>query len=168
LVGGWRVAGITTLQTGFPIFTSDSGFRSLTCTVFTKYTCPDHGNYLGGFHATDPRTATFVNQIKGGTTLKNQYYFDPNIFSLEAFGTLGSARRDNFHGPGLNNTDLALYKDVPVRESMKFELRLEAFNVFNHAQFKNPSGNINSSNFGRVTALQIDPRIVQIAGKFYF
>jgi hypothetical protein len=168
LIGGWRVAGITTLQTGFPIFTSDGGFRSLTCTAFTKYSCPDHGNYLGGFHATNPRTATFVNQIKGGTTANNQYYFDPNIFSLEAFGTLGSARRDNFHGPGLNNTDLALYKDLPIRESMKFELRLEGFNVFNHAQFKNPSGNINSHNFGRVTALQIAPRIVQIAGKFYF
>ncbi|HXM97674.1 MAG TPA: hypothetical protein VN982_04300 [Candidatus Dormibacteraeota bacterium] len=47
------------------------------------------------------------------------------------------------------------------------ELRFEAFNVFNHAQFINPSGNIDSSTFGQVTAAW-DPRILQLAAKFHF
>ena len=46
-------------------------------------------------------------------------------------------------------------------------LRMDVFNVFNHTQFKNPSGSISSSNFGRVTAA-FDPRQVQLAAKFYF
>jgi len=46
-------------------------------------------------------------------------------------------------------------------------MRFEAFNVFNHAQFTNPTGEINSSSFGLITSAR-DPRIMQIAAKFIF
>ena len=60
-------------------------------------------------------------------------------------------------------------KDTAVTESTKFELRFEFFNLFNHTQF-DPNGittDINSPTFGQETAAH-DPRIIQLAGKFYF
>jgi hypothetical protein len=59
-------------------------------------------------------------------------------------------------------------KDVYIKEQMRFELRLETFNTFNHVNFNRPNGNVNSSNFGRVTGDTLGPRLVQLAGKFYF
>ena len=50
---------------------------------------------------------------------------------------------------------------------MAFDLRIEFFNIFNHAQFKTPSGNIDSSSFAVVTQAR-DPRIGQISAKFYW
>jgi hypothetical protein len=61
---------------------------------------------------------------------------------------------------------------------MRFELRLESFNTFNHVNFNNPqssfgsggsSSNAASSLLGRVTSdSAIGPRLVQLAAKFYF
>ena len=52
-------------------------------------------------------------------------------------------------------------------ESKVLELRFEAFNIFNHAQFQNPGGTLNTSSFGVVTATN-DPRLMQVALKFRF
>ena len=54
---------------------------------------------------------------------------------------------------------------VPVTESKVFEIRAEFFNIFNHAQFTNPSGDISSGSFGNVTNAR-DPRIGQVSAKF--
>ena len=64
--------------------------------------------------------------------------------------------------------DMALLKDTRITESVSAQFRAEAFNVFNHAQFMNPSGNINNTGvFGFVTGAR-DPRIMQLAMKFTF
>jgi hypothetical protein len=80
-------------------------------------------------------------------------------------GSFGTANRRFFHGPGFNNTDLGVTKIIPVREAMSFEIRGEFFNIFNHAQFMNPSGDISSSTFGQITNAR-DPRIGQLSAKF--
>jgi hypothetical protein len=72
-----------------------------------------------------------------------------------------------FHGSGFNNWDLAVLKNVPIRESKTLEFRTEWFNAFNHAQFNAPDGNINDSTFGVVISAQ-PPRIGQLAVKFIF
>ena len=54
-----------------------------------------------------------------------------------------------------------------ITERTAMEFRAEFFNIFNHAQFMNPGGDINSSNFGLVTAAR-DPRIGQLALKLQF
>ncbi|MEO6910392.1 MAG: hypothetical protein ABI158_05660, partial [Edaphobacter sp.] len=89
------------------------------------------------------------------------------LFTQETLGQFGTSRRRFFHGPGINNTDLALLRKFQFTEGTALQFRAEAFNVFNHAQFKNPSGNWNSSSFGIVTAAN-DPRIMQVALKFLF
>jgi hypothetical protein len=64
---------------------------------------------------------------------------------------LGNAKRRMFHGPGIENFDMTLEKDVHFSESRLVVLRFEAFNVFNHAQFYGPAavdGQIEDSAFG--------------------
>jgi hypothetical protein len=114
----------------------------------------DVPNYTpGSLNRTNPRTGL--------------PYFSTSLFSLEAIGQFGDANRRFFHGPGLNNFDMALVKDVRLTESKSFEFRAEWFNIFNHAQFWSPNGDINSGAFGLVTGANA-PRIGQLALKFFF
>jgi hypothetical protein len=179
---GWHIAGITTLQTGFPINPADSYLTSLQCSALQKYGCWDTPNISGSVAILDARNSVETNTVSptaSGAALP-YYYFNPNSFSLPAIGTEGNAGRNSLHGPGLNNTDLVLSKRyyLGAEGTPRFiELRLEGYNVFNHTQFElqstttyggsGVSGDINDPNFGRVlTAL--DGRIVQLGAKFYF
>jgi len=61
-------------------------------------------------------------------------------------------------------------KTIRLRESASFDIRVEAFNVFNHAQFYGPAsvdGEVNDSNFGSVVSAAA-PRLLQLAAKFRF
>ena len=169
LVDGWRIAGQTTLQSGFPIALADSSDNSLLCWAYTVYGCPDRPNVIGHVQTYDARNQTLVNATHGGDTAQSNYYFNPNVFTPEVRGVLGNAGRNFFHGPGFNYFDLALFKDTKITESTRIEMRFEVFNLFNHTQFLSYSvGNdINSNFFGQATA-SADPRIIQLAAKFYF
>jgi hypothetical protein len=163
---GWMVAGNTTFQTGFPINLSDSALTSLTCWNATFYGCPDNPNQVSALTIFDPRQ--FQNLANAaGTKHAGNYYFAPASFAHAAFGTFGNTGRDSFHGPGINVTNLALMKDTYITEQMRFELRLESFNTFNHVNFSAPNSNVNSGNFGFVTS-DAGPRLIQLAAKFYF
>ena len=166
---GWRMNGITTYQTGFPLDVVDAAFRSLTCTENIFSACWDVPNVIASAHYVDPRTSQLINATKGGTTTRNHYWFDPNTFARETIGTIGNAARDPLRGPGIANFDWGFYKDTPLTERTRLELRFEFFNLWNHTQFS-PNGlstNINSGNFGRVSNA-LNPRIVQLAAKIYF
>lgn len=150
LLSGWTVSGITRFTTGFPITLTENDDNSL-CGCGGA----DVPNYDGqSIHFFDPRQP-------------GHQYFDTSPFTPEDFGKVGNAKRRFFHGPGINNWDLALHKNTPISERSALEFRLEFFNVFNHAQFTNPSGEINSSNFGQVNGAR-DGRIGQAALKFSF
>ncbi len=97
-------------------------------------------------------------------------YFNPNLFTPENLGTFGNSQRRFFHGPGLNNTDLALLKTFGFTESIKLEFRAEAFNAFNHAQFGGPSGDVDNQVQGGMGYINSanDPRIMQLALKLHF
>jgi hypothetical protein len=120
----------------------------------------DVPNYIpGNLDITNPR--------KGNAAAGTDPYCNNTLFPKEALGQLGDANHRFFHGPGLNNWDFALLKDLRITESKKLEFRGEFFNIFNHAQFGLPSGQRTSSNFGYVTSANA-PRIGQVALKFLF
>ena len=152
LTGGWRLSGVTHFATGFPVPISEGDDRSLLGSTGAGVgKTVDEPNYTpGNLSFTNPRTAL--------------PYFNTGLFSLEPLGHLGTANRQFFHGPGINNFDIALLKDLKLNERAAFQFRGEFFNVFNHAQFLNPVGNINSGAFGLVTGAR-DPRIGQVALK---
>ena len=151
LTQGWSIGGITRLATGFPITLSQSGDRSLYGSSST-----DVPNYLGGVVTYDPRQTTASGQ---------HLYFSPAAFASGPLGGFGNSNRRFFHGPGFNNSDVALHKDTKITERTDLQFRAEFFNVFNHAQFNLPNGNFNSSLFGSVTSAR-DPRIGQLSLKF--
>jgi len=122
---------------------------------------------VGPVQIVDPRKANpaCTNSINGDNT---GCYFLPAAFAKNTtLGSFGDVNRRFFHGPGFNNTDFGFLKRTAIREQMAFDIRVEFFNIFNHAQFNNPSGNISNSTFGVVTGAR-DPRIGQVSAKFYW
>jgi hypothetical protein len=94
--------------------------------------------------------------------------FDTGAFGLPALGTFGDARRRFFHGPGSDDTDVALEKATALGDGKTLELRAEAFNVFNHSQFFGSSaveGNIGSATFGQIVSAA-PPRLMQMSARF--
>jgi hypothetical protein len=152
---GWRIVGITRFATGLPVSMADNSDNSLLGT-FGSGIGPgiDTPNYTGA--------ALNIQNPRSGKP-----YFNPAAFAEEQLGVLGDANRRFFHGPGINNWDLGLIKDLRITERTQFQFRAEFFNVFNHAQFFNPNGNFSSGTFGFVTSAR-DPRIGQLAIKFLF
>jgi hypothetical protein len=171
VLGGWHFAGVTALQTGFPITVYDGGvYNSLYCDQFSFVNCPDV-----------PNTSTFhIKTINPRKPL--HYWFNTSTFTQEPIGTFGNAKRNFFHGPGFNYSNFEIYKNIPLGEEgglRYLQVRLETYNAFNHANFANPSGNFGAGPnvFGVISSVDQpidaggDPqpgRAVQIAGKFYF
>jgi hypothetical protein len=170
-LSGWHFTGITALQTGFPVTIYDAGvFNSLYCDQFSFVNCPDV-----------PNTSTFhiktLNPRRAGN-----YWFNPATFTQEPIGTFGNVKRNFFHGPGFNYSNFEIYKNIPVgrSESSRYiQLRLEAYNAFNHANFASPNGNFGAGSpvFGSINSVDQpvstsgDPqpgRAIQLGGKFYF
>jgi len=171
LLEGWRMSGVTQLQSGFPLDVVDSSYRSLSCWAYTWTACWDVPNQVAAPQYADPHSSTFTNTVtRAGLAAKDHYLFNPNpSFARAPFGVQGNAGRNPLRGPRINNFDWAFMKSTQLTEATRMEFRFEFFNLFNHTQF-NQSGvstNIQSTNFGRVLAAR-DPRVIQLAAKFYF
>jgi len=160
LTQGWQMQGITRFSTGFPIQMNQSvGDASLVGSPAT-----DMPNLVGPVQIVDPRKSNPGCPTTDGTGC----YFLPSAFAVNTdLGTFGTANRRFFHGPGFNNTDFGFLKQTVIKENYAFDLRVEFFNIFNHAQFMNPTGDISNSSFGIITNAR-DPRIGQVSAKFYW
>ncbi|MGB9468992.1 MAG: carboxypeptidase-like regulatory domain-containing protein [Candidatus Acidiferrum sp.] len=160
LTEGWTLSGTTRFSTGLPVTLYDDSDNSLLGTLgngINNYLL-DTPNYNGGplDINTNPRNGTPA--------------FNTAAFSPETLGHLGNASRRFFYGPGISNFDMTLNKLLQVTESKSLEFRLEAFNVFNHAQFYGPAsvdGEVNDPHFGQIVSAAA-PRLVQIAIKLTF
>ena len=174
LTSGWALSGITRLATGLPVTFASSSDNYLVQVQNNgvNATSIDMPNYDdSGFKINrNPR--------------KSRLLFNSDAFRPNALGSQGNSKRRMFYGPGIDNFDMALHKVTNLSASRSLELRLEMFNVFNHAQFYGGNsvdgnigdqvlgsdGKVNSSSpgsFGTVTKAA-DPRIGQIAAKFRF
>lgn len=153
LVNGWAIAGITTLQSGFPIRITSSSDREMMGSF--DFEAPGKPNMVTPLRLLNPRTS-------GG------YYFDPTSFGNGPLGQIGNAPRAVCCGPGIAEVDLAVHKDIPVAEGKSLEFRTEVFNLFNHAQFLNPDGNFSDgASFGLIKS-ERDPRLIQLALRLIF
>jgi len=158
LLGNWQLNGILTLQTGLPM----------------NISAPDNSQ-TGGSHASyancvaNPFAGTTTNRAAISTQSASGVFISPSGFTVPTAGTFGTCRPRLFHGPGSRNVDLSLFKQFPLGDVRKIELRFEFFNAFNHANFANPATSMsNTATFGKVSSTINDPRQIQLAGKFYF
>jgi hypothetical protein len=157
---GWEVSGITRFSSGLPVTLVNLGDNSLL---------GSEPNGVNNFGVDEPDfTPGPLSLNKNPRNGAN--YFNTALFSENALGTPGTSKRRFFYGPGMDNYDMALLKNVKLTESKSLQFRLEAFNAFNHAQFFGPQavdGNISSSTFGQVINAA-SPRLVQLGMKFFF
>jgi hypothetical protein len=160
LTNDWSLSGTTRFSTGLPVTLYNNTDTSLLGT----YANGVNNNLLDEPNFT-PGPLDINNNPRNGAPA-----FNASLFSIPLLGQLGTSPRRFFYGPGINNFDLALLKTLNFAESKSLQIRLEAFNALNHAQFYGPgsvNGNINSPNFGQIVNAAA-PRILQVGAKFYF
>lgn len=159
-IGGWRWSTITTLLSGYP-FNVTTGFNRSRQNVGTV-TLGDRPNWAPGC---DAGTA-----IRGGVDA----YFDVNCFVLNDVGFLGNVPARALRGPGLFTTDWSLAKVFRVTGERRVEVQVQAFNLFNHANFAVPAAALWSSattrnpTAGRIVRTVTPSRQVQLGIKYVF
>jgi len=165
LTNGWAISGITRFSTGLPVTLVENDDQSLLGTTFGGPIplSVDTPEITGPLNKTNPRKTATGHQ-----------FFSPAAFGPSPLGQEGNSARRWFHGPGLNNWDMALLKDTAITERVGLQFRAEFFNIFNHAQFFTPSGVTTFSSglatsgaFGQVPGAR-DPRIGQLSLKLNF
>lgn len=136
LVGGWTVNTIATFAQGNPFTVLAANSTSM-----------------------DPMTSFRPNRVCNGRNelehknvrSNGHYWIDTACFQTPGANMFGTSGANILTGPGVNNWDFGVSKLVPVRELATLEIRAEAFNAFNHAQFLNPDTVMTDTNFGKVT-----------------
>ncbi len=160
LTQDWTLSGTVRFATGLPVTLFDNSDNSLIGTL---------GNGANNYLLDTPEYTS--GPLKINTDGRNgRPAFNTSLFSEETLGQLGNAKRRIFYGPGINNFDMTLRKDVRLSDARYFEFRVEAFNVFNHAQFYGPAsvdGQIENPDFGAIVNAAA-PRLMQLAAKFSF
>jgi hypothetical protein len=163
---GWSVSGVTRFSTGLPVTLYNNTDSSLLGSMPNgiNNNGVDTPRYTPGDLALN-RNPRALNAAGVRSSA-----FNASLFSVPALGTLGNAPRRFFAGPGLENFDMSLQKEVALTQEKMLQFRVEAFNVFNHAQFFGAAavnGNISSVGFGQIVNA-MPPRQVQLAAKFIF
>jgi hypothetical protein len=148
--GGWQISGITSIQSGTPftVFNNSADFS-----LFNQFN--DRPDVVGTGplqqHNGNPDAA--FDQTFYGCTLP------PTTPKLDCskgtppVGRVGTAGRNQYYGPGLQNFNFAVNKTFPLHnERLRLLFRTDFFNLFNHTNFANPVGNQSSGNFGKITS----------------
>jgi Carboxypeptidase regulatory-like domain len=159
LVGGWQVSGITTWQSGSPVNATISG------DVANTGTGGQRPNLVGAVPELNcqPNTTGATQDVQ--RRLIN--CFDPSAFAQPAQFTFGNAGRNILRGPKSLTTDLSLMKNFVIHGDVRFQFRVEMYNVFNNVNYNNPNANVGNAAFGQITGADAMRRI-QLGGKFIF
>ena len=178
VLSDWDLSGIYTYQSGFPIRITSSADNELMYSAFFEY--PGEPDQIAPFQRNNPKTSgplqgywfnpdSFTENASDDSVLPCSQSAVFNCFDQSLFGRIGNAKRTICCGPPVNNVDFAVHKVLPVGgEGKRFEFRAEFFNLFNHTQYNNPDGNTtDGSDFGRIIRAK-QPRLIQLALKFYF
>ena len=155
LVDGWSLNAIESYNSGFP-FTPQLSFNP-----------SNNGN------TTNPVRPSLNPSFSGPVITGNpNEFFNPNAFVVPANGTYGNVGRNAFTGPGLTTLDVSLMKTTKLSERLALQLRGEAFNILNHANFNTPNLIVFSSatappsgSAGVITSTSTSSRQLQVAVK---
>jgi hypothetical protein len=163
-LGGWQYAGIMTSQSGTPFSVVNGGFADSAGVADGTVANGSFADIVG-----DPFKIPAKDPNQKGPLL-----FNPNAY-IQAEGlTFGDSGRNSLNLPHRTNFDMAAYKVFKVSERVDIQFRAEAFNVFNHPQWKtvnnfafNTPGNFVPSNF-LYPGQAHNPRIGQLALRITF
>jgi hypothetical protein len=170
LFDNWQISGIYTAQSGAPLGVSYAYSPSQDIVGTTT----DTGRPLIIGNPVLPKSQRSINQA-----FNTAAFAPPPISSCEipnpAFICWGNAPKYSFRGPGINNWDMSLFKNIPIGERFRGQFRVEAYNLWNHTQFTtvntsatfNTAGVQTNGTFGQYTAAA-NPRQLQLALRVSF
>jgi hypothetical protein len=152
VAGGWEITGSTRLASGTPLTITQS---ANTANSF-------------GLGAMRPDLVG-EPEISGNRPRREQIaqWFNTAAFMQPAANTFGNSPRGVVRGPGVNVTDLGIFKNFRVGGNIGVQYRLEMFNAFNHPNLGNPGTVLGTPTFGRITTAA-EPRIIQMGIKVTF
>jgi hypothetical protein len=129
LLDGWQISGISSFISGNP-YELGVGIAGVNA-----------NQRITGSWTEPPRLNLKANPRQGPAGL----VIDPDAFVLPKIGSDGRGPRMYLRNPGINNTDLSIFKTFAMGRNgtRRLQLRLEAFNVFNHTQFSGVNGGVN-------------------------
>jgi len=155
--GGWQLNGIVTISSGTPF------------TVYDSRNVAQQGSHpeISGFAGSRPDVLSDPNQ--GPHTVEQ--WVSPSAFrrldAIAEAGHFGNAGRNIVRGPGQATLDASVFKTFQTGEAIRWQLRIEGFNVLNHANFGVPVNDLVSPNFGRILESG-PPRVFQAGLKLLF
>lgn len=194
LVGGFQLGSIVFVSSGSPISIKDArgtlnrNARSGRQTALSTLTTNQIKDLIGVFRTPDgvffidpsvlnitKNAAGVVTEVRGASPV-GVAPFAGQVFFRNAPGqATGNLTRAFINGPMLINWDASLIKNVQIKESLRFQIRLEAFNLLNSTNFLigENSGifDINSSTFGLITTTRGGTggaRVIQLGARFEF
>ena len=141
LLSDWQVSGVLTLQSG----------RPFTVALLQEIDNSNTGRANLGFGYNDRPNVVGDPALSDPTA---ERWFNTGAFVFPAYGTFGNSGRNTVEGPGYQNVNLALMKRLPLGSRSKLQLRLEAFNLFNHTNFNQPDNFLGSPTFGQILSAQ--------------
>ena len=156
----WQVSLIYQVRSGSPITPTTTGDFALTNTPQRPFIVPGVDPYL-------PEDQRTWETLGSAPSLS---WFNLGAFEPNTPGVWGNTPRNYLVGPSFWTADVAFARNVNLSGGRRIELRVEAFNVFDHQNWANPTVQIGSTNVtnGRVTNTTGDPRIMQFALKYNF
>ncbi len=155
VIGGWQIGGIFTHQTGL---------------VGTPLLGVDNSSIASPFGAFDRPNPTGQSPYLSGSARSLNDWVNKAAYATPTAGFFGNLQRGSFTGPGFTNLDASLHKafNMPYNEKHQLSIRFEAFNSLNHPNWNEPTLNLGSSTFGRITGVTGNMRQLQLAAKYQF
>ncbi len=117
-----------------------------------------------------------MRNISGADPTGTPYVVNVNCFARPtSLGDIGNTPRNSLRMPSIFNSDVALFKNIPLGEKRSLQLRWEVYNVFNHTNFRDidaglvfdVNGRQTNTRFGAPIAART-PRVMQAGIRFSF
>ena len=156
VVGGWQVAGINVVTPGEPV--------TLTYSPAASFVVSGIQQDFRGANNYRPNVTCDPYAPAADQSITNWFNKACVVLPTDPSQPFGNAARNTVRGPGFWTFDFAAIKQVRLSGEARLELRVEAFNLFDRANFAPPNGNRSSGGFGAITSTY-DPRQVQLGVK---
>jgi hypothetical protein len=147
IAGGWTYTVTQSGRSGAP-FSVGGGYANLGNGGDSS-----RSDIIGDPHIANPSTAL---------------WFNPAAFKQPALYAFGTTPLGILEGPGLLQFNMGLSKGFRIAERKELQLRGQAFNAFNRANYGNPNNNIASTQVGRITSTAGPARYLQLGAVFTF
>jgi hypothetical protein len=160
VLGGWQLSGISVYNSGLPFTPTTSSFDAAGLGNVPALVAGNRPNVLCDPNQNAPHDRLeFFNKacLQG----------NPSDTTKGVPNVVGNAGRGIINGPSTTRFDLSLIKNIRFSENVRLQLRGEAFNIFNHTNFRTIIVNVTAGNYGQVTAVR-DPRTIQLGAKLSF